>query len=235
MNILAIDSATEKFSVALCTGGHTLSFESDADLRHSELIMDSIDGLFKQAALRPEDLCGVVCMAGPGSFTGLRIGFSIAKGLALSLGIPFAAISTLDCMARPFRARPGIVVPAIDAKKKAFFCALYRKGEKLCPDMDAQPAEIAGAIAGKLAPESPPEQVLLAGPGAQMLYDALPDRSGIAMAEPHWGNAETLLEIALETQILNRSNIDYSCGPEYIRKSDAELTRESTNYTNERE
>ena len=101
MNLLAIDTATEQFSVALAAGTDTAApaswlFEADAGLRHSELVMDIVDMLMDKAALKPPDLSGVVCMGGPGSFTGLRIGFAIAKGLALSLSIPFAAIPTLD-------------------------------------------------------------------------------------------------------------------------------------------
>ena len=226
MNLLAIDAATEKFSVALAgSGGTTWLFEADAGLRHSEMLMDCIDTLVRMAGLGPEDLSGVVCMGGPGSFTGLRIGFSVAKGLALSLGIPCAAVPTLDCMARPFHALPGVAVPVLDAKKKAFFCALYRGGEKLCPDMDAEPAQIARALANAL---EPPEQAMLLGPGAQMLYDALKavggDITGIKLGKGlRWGNAETLLQIATETQILTHSGIGYASGPEYIRKSDAEM------------
>jgi tRNA threonylcarbamoyladenosine biosynthesis protein TsaB len=237
MNLLAIDTATEKFSVALVSKGGAASegvwlFEVDAGLRHSELVMDSIDLLMDKAALKPEALQGVVCMGGPGSFTGLRIGFSLAKGLALSLGIPFAAIPTLDCMAWPFASWPGIVVPALDAKKGAFFCALYRDGKRLSPDMDAAPAEIAKAIASAIAScVDMQNQVLLVGPGAEMLYQKLQElpESSLDMAQikpekrSRWGNAETLLHIARETAIFDNNTVNYSDGPVYIRKSDAEL------------
>ena len=228
-NLLAIDTATEKFSVAIgvikddgsCEG--TWLIEADAGLRHSELIMDSIDALFKLAAMKPEDLSGIICMGGPGSFTGLRIGFSVAKGIALSLGIPFAVIPTLDCMVRPLRSWPGIAVPVLDAKKQAFFCALYRNGRRLSADMDAGPTEIARTITGALASDQ--ENTLLFGPGSQMLYDAITLPGKKLDRELPWGNAKTLLEIAMETGALTQGNIDYSSGPEYIRKSDAELTK----------
>jgi len=230
MNLLAIDTATQRFSVALLgcafasgedTGyaGHTFVFEADAGMRHSELIMDSIDMLLEKAALKPEDLSGVVCMGGPGSFTGLRIGFSLAKGLALALNIPFAAIPTLDCLSHPFSAWPGIVVPALDAKKEAFFCALYRGGKRLCPDMDACPAEIAHVITDT----QKAEQTLLVGPGASMLYEKLiangdTTKLTIKMGKGlRWGNAETLLTIAQETRIIEQGTTDYSDGPEYQR------------------
>ncbi|MCL2190366.1 MAG: tRNA (adenosine(37)-N6)-threonylcarbamoyltransferase complex dimerization subunit type 1 TsaB [Treponema sp.] len=243
MNLVAIDTATEKFSVALATtlGGRWL-FEADAGTRHSELVMECVDILARKAAISPGDLNGVLCMGGPGSFTGLRIGFSLAKGLALSLGIPFAPIPTLDCLARPLSAWPGVVVPVIDAKKRAFFCAPYRAGKRIGPDMDAPPGEIALALAGRLSPRTEtgdPERILLFGPGAEKLYRELglladedPGIAGAMAAVRHGkgvrpGNAEALLEIALETGVFadggsgNRDSL--FAGPEYIRKSDAEL------------
>jgi tRNA threonylcarbamoyladenosine biosynthesis protein TsaB len=231
MNLLAIDTATDKFSIALSEAANTWFFEADAGLRHSELVMDSVDMLMHKAGIMPNALNGVVCMGGPGSFTGLRIGFSIAKGLALSLGIPFAAIPTLDCMAWPFSSWPGIVVPVLDAKKKAFFCTLYRDGRQLCPVMDATPAEIATSIAS--ATDSGHSPTLLIGPASQMLYQKLlelPD-SGLDMTliKPEkrlrWGNAETLLHMAKDTKIFdnNSTAAGIANGPNYIRKSDAEI------------
>ena len=231
MNIVAIDTATDRFSVALASDcGDTWLFEADAGMRHSELVMECIDMLVGKAGLTPGDLGGVACMGGPGSFTGLRIGFSLAKGLALSLGIPFAPIPTLDCLARPLSSWPGIVVPVLDAKKKSFFCAPYRDGKRIGPDMDATPREIALALADKLSPGT--EHTLLFGPGAEMLYRTLDDdgtganlRLGKGLPR---GNAETLLEIAIETRLFaedGRAEIGEAllAGPEYIRKSDAEL------------
>ena len=245
MNVLAIDTATERFSVALGAErdgkAETWLFEADAGMRHSELAVDCLDLLLLKAGLKAADVGGVVCTGGPGSFTGLRIGFSLAKGLALSLGIPFALVPTLDCLARPFSSWPGIAVPVLDAKKSAFFCALYREGRRAGPDMDAAPGEIALALAECLAapPEGgPPERVLLFGPGAERLYGSLKllpkDAPGAAGARAairlekgaRPGNAETLLEIARETGLFEKGRASAEnlfAGPRYIRESDAEI------------
>jgi len=228
VNLLAVDTATEKLSIALAAGNDIWLFEVDAGLRHSELGMEAVDMLCKKADLKPENLSGVVCMGGPGSFTGLRIGFSLSKGLALALGCPFASIPTLDCMARPLSSLKGLVMPVLDAKKSSFFCALYRDGARICADMDAGPEAIAEAIASACAGQE--KQALLFGPGADMLYGKLtqlPDSplAGIDLLAGKslpWGNAQTLLEIALETDIFANNVTDFSAGPEYIRKSDAE-------------
>jgi tRNA threonylcarbamoyladenosine biosynthesis protein TsaB len=228
MNLLAVDTATEKLSIALATDNDVWLFEADAGLRHSELVMEAIDMLFKKAALKPEELTGIVCMGGPGSFTGLRIGFSLAKGLALALDCGFAAIPTLDCMARPLSSLRGLIMPALDAKQSSFFCALYRDGKKICADMDAGPVEIADKIASAITATATAAQeaLLLFGPGADMLYaklTQLPQNPLIPLTDIvlgkglRWGNAQTLLEIAQETDIF--ANPDFSAGPEYIRKS----------------
>jgi tRNA threonylcarbamoyladenosine biosynthesis protein TsaB len=231
MNLLAVDTATEKLSIALAAGKDVWLFEADAGLRHSEMVMEIIDMLFKKAALGPQDLSGIVCMGGPGSFTGLRIGFSLAKGLALALNCPFAAIPTLDCMAKPFSSWKGLVIPALDAKKSSFFCALYRDGKKACADMDAGPAAIADEIAKAFTQQADiAKQILLFGPGADMLHDKLLQLPQAPLAiidiqhgkALRWGNAQTLLEIARETDIFAKNITDFSAGPEYIRKSDAE-------------
>ena len=241
MNLLAIDTATDRFSVALAAerqGRRDIwLFEADVGMRHSELVMDCVEMLARKAGLVSSDIGGVVCMGGPGSFTGLRIGFSLAKGLALSLGIPFVPIPTLDCMARHLAYWPGIAVPVLDAKKKAFFCALYRDGKRICPDMDATPQEIAAALAESLSPQTKTgatEQALLFGPGAEMLHEGLTvlppgNPCGIDIKAAvrlgkgvRWGNAETLLELALEARVFDNGG-DLLAGPEYLRKSDAEL------------
>jgi tRNA threonylcarbamoyladenosine biosynthesis protein TsaB len=233
MNLLAIDTAASVFSVALAAGIDTWYFEADAGPRHSELVMDCIDLLLKKAGLVPTDLSGLACMEGPGSFTGLRIGFSLAKGLALSLGIPVVPIPTLDCMARPFAMWPGLVAPVIDAKKNAFFCALYRNGARLCPPMDAEPAEIARAIANANGANASQNQepVLLTGPDAAQLYRRFLEESlpmGRLACGPSAGHARALLDTALERiaknpEMFNNNNDACFSGPVYIRKSDAEL------------
>ena len=96
MNLLAIDTATSILSVAVCKDKDVFYKKIDADTPISESAMSVIDSLMKEAGLKPNELNGVICMGGPGSFTGLRVGYSIAKGLALSLNIPFVAVPTIE-------------------------------------------------------------------------------------------------------------------------------------------
>jgi tRNA threonylcarbamoyladenosine biosynthesis protein TsaB len=233
MNILALDTACPVFSAALATDTGNWYFEADAGMRHSELLMELIDTLFKYAGLDPPALDFTVCMKGPGSFTGLRIGYAAAKGLALALSIPFAAVSTLDCIAFPHSAWPGIVVPVIDAKKTCFFSAFYRYGERISPYMDEKAEKIA-EIFNELSEKETQKQentenVLLTGPGAEIalavLSKLLPEIKLFTDPNGKKGRAYELLTIAKTRDLFNNDSIDIFSGPDYLRKSDAEFPR----------
>jgi tRNA threonylcarbamoyladenosine biosynthesis protein TsaB len=224
VNILAIDTATAVLSAALGSGGGLRHFAVDAGPRHSETLMDLLQSLVDSAGIGPADLNLVACMRGPGSFTGLRIGFAAAKGLALALGIPLVTVPTLDCMAAPFSVWPGLIIPVIDAKKQRFFTALYRGAERRSEYMDASPAAIARAIA---AAEPGEAAILLTGPDAAML---LPELSGHIPAgrlflDPggRRGWARELFEFSRKDTIFNSVDGISFEGPLYLRKSDAEL------------
>jgi tRNA threonylcarbamoyladenosine biosynthesis protein TsaB len=183
--------------------------------------MEWVDRLFSSAGMKPQDLELVVCMKGPGSFTGLRIGFAAAKGLSLALGIPLAAIPTLDCMAHGLSIWPGLVVPVIDAKKGCFFSALYRGGKRLSDYLDADPETLFLAIEGRKL--SPTETAVITGPGAELF---LPPReqSGV-FVDPLFSKGRSLemLQIAAKGNIIEYVGIE--SGPLYLRKSDAELKK----------
>jgi tRNA threonylcarbamoyladenosine biosynthesis protein TsaB len=226
-------------SAALSAGERIWYFEADAGLRHSELLMELVDTLFGKAGMDRGDLDAVACMKGPGSFTGLRIGFAAAKGIALALGIPLVTAPTLDCMAASLSVWPGIVLPAIDAKKNSFFAALYAGGLRLCPDVDAEAPAIAGLVnqtASQVAREGPSFPLILTGPDADLLASRLEslfdrDPGAAPRATPEIridplcrrGRAGELLKLAKDTFLLNNGISDVFSGPEYIRPSDAEL------------
>jgi len=227
MNILAIDTAGSILSVAVersCEEDEILYTETDAGVKHSEIVMDRIDDLMKKASLSPGDLDGVVCMKGPGSFTGLRIGFSIAKGLVLSLSIPFAAVPTLDCIALP---HSGLTLAAIEARKGAWFFAFYRDGKPLSPIADGEAAQIAAEIESRLFENLENTQTItLTGSGSFSLFASLPQKikNSITPVFENRGYARELIYIAKKDKLLenNIETLLYS-GPDYIRKTDAEL------------
>ena len=244
-NILAIDTFSSILSVALMSNGNLHYTEINEGLKHSELVMDCIDSQMKTAGLKPGDLDGVLCMGGPGSFTGLRIGYSIAKGLALSLSIPFAPVPTLECISLPpppsspsspssppssplpprsprlcVSARDSCQLAVIEARKNACFYAFFRGGSRLTPDKDGDYSQIAGEI------ERFGEEITLTGPGSALLYDFLPLelKKTTILKNENKGYAKELILVAQNRNILDNVNNEYLySGPEYIRMTDAEI------------
>ena len=113
MLILAFDTATDVATSALVDDGELLG---ERGSRPATLLED-VDALLRQASMRPRDIEALVVGTGPGSFTGTRIGLSVARGLALALGIEGAGVSTLDALA----AGGDAVLPVIDARRGEVF------------------------------------------------------------------------------------------------------------------
>ena len=224
MNILAMDTSGDVLSLALSSPLGTHCIDLDSGSRHSELLMQWIDKLFISAGLGPEDLELVSCMKGPGSFTGLRIGFATAKGLSLALGIPLAAIPTLDCMAYALSVWPGLVLPVVDAKKGCFFAAFYRGDRRLSDYMDTDPGTLLTTV--DTYKSGPLEKMIITGPGAKLFIsrlEALQNRDNIFL-DPHFsrGRSMELLQIVGKSYIFDNCE-GINSGPLYIRKSDAEI------------
>jgi len=223
LNLLAIDTACSVLSIAVSREDEIFYAEAQAGLRHSELVMNMIDEQMKKASLSPSNLNGVICMGGPGTFTGLRIGYSIAKGLALSLSIPFMVISTLDCMAFAYR-NNGLILSVIEARKNSWFYAVYKKEKKIIPSAEAAANQISEEIIKTAETEN--EKITLTGSGAASLFPSL-SREAVKYViynNEIRGYARELIAAAKEQNLLGNDNsaILYS-GPEYIRKTDAEL------------
>jgi tRNA threonylcarbamoyladenosine biosynthesis protein TsaB len=230
LNILAIDTASEIFSVGISTAAGNFCFEADAGTSHSELLFDTIDALTRLARIEREDIDLFACMKGPGSFTGLRIGFAAVKGLALALEKRIISVPTLDCIAYPFKHNPFLCVPVLDAKQRRFFTALYLEGRRLTDFMDCTAEELAHYINEKLGnTPSAPRIALLCGPGAAIARGALsgflPPDIYLCADDLYTGSAPALLQYIKESNILNNIEDARISAPLYIRKSDAEIKR----------
>jgi len=221
MNILALDAAAKSLSVALGMGDkneETFLVETSGPCRHAELAVKAIDTAFGLAGLEKNALDAALVMEGPGSFTGLRIAYSAAKALSLSLGIRCAACPTLDVLAWPHRRWGGLVAPLLDAGGNSgktgarFFTALYRGGKRLTPYMDDFAVKITHIIEETLLNSQTHEPVLLTGPAA-------PFFGGDFLVSPdyHAGHSLDLLRFALETGVLEKERAPLSA-PLYIRK-----------------
>ena len=139
MKILAVDTTAKAASVCLAEEDKIIgSFFIDTALTHSRTLMPMLDALLINTETKAEELSAIAVNAGPGSFTGVRIGVAAVKGLAFARGIPCVSVSTLESMAYNCLGGDCVVCAVMDARCSQVYNALFRvKGsriERLCDD-----------------------------------------------------------------------------------------------------
>jgi tRNA threonylcarbamoyladenosine biosynthesis protein TsaB len=218
MRVLAVETSTLAGGVALLEG-ESVRGEYLLDVRttHSERLMSAIDRLLTDAGWAPRELQGLAVAVGPGSFTGLRIGLSAVKGLALALGLPIAAVPTLDAMAAslPWAALP--VCPVIDARKGEVYTCLYRwDGTRMRREWEYL-AIPPGDLARRLV-----EPVILLGDGAGAIATPL---ARVAPPQRRTPSPAAVGALGLERLRAGETVTAADLGPIYLRPSEAELKR----------
>ncbi len=125
--ILNIETATKNCSVALAKNGKTVLCKEIAEqgYSHAERLHVFIEDIVRESNLSFSDLDAIAVSMGPGSYTGLRIGVSSAKGLCYALGIPLLAIDTLTILANQLNVDEGLIVPMIDARRMEVYSAVF--------------------------------------------------------------------------------------------------------------
>ena len=125
--ILSIETATRNCSVGLSLDGQTVLCReiSENGYSHAEKLHVFIEEILLQAQISFSDLKAIAVSQGPGSYTGLRIGVSAAKGLCYSLNIPLIAVDTLEALARQLKIDNGIIIPMIDARRMECYTAIF--------------------------------------------------------------------------------------------------------------
>ncbi len=154
MRILGIETATRTGSVAVVSeGGVVAEYTLNIELTHSERLMSTVDRVIKDTGLALSDMDGFAVSIGPGSFTGLRIGVSAVKGLALVTNKPVAAVPTLRALAWNLPHSLYPICPLLDAKKKEVYAAIYQYEDdslvQVMPETAISLKDLAGKIAGK--------------------------------------------------------------------------------------
>ena len=125
--ILNIETATKNCSVALAKAGKTILCKEMAEegYSHAEKLHVFIAEILQELQLNFKDLAAIAVSQGPGSYTGLRIGVSAAKGLCFALGIPMIAVDTLKILASKAAITDGVIVPMIDARRMEVYSAVF--------------------------------------------------------------------------------------------------------------
>ena len=226
MVILGIETSTMTEGVAV-VDGHKVLAEHRADVgsTHAERLMPVILQTLRAANVGLEALKGVAVSIGPGSFTGLRIGLSTAKGLCLARDIPLVAVPTLDGLANLLPFCRYLVCPILDAKRREVYTALYRTA-------DGIPERLTGfrAIAPNDLLDETEEPTVFLGDGVAVYRNLIEERLGSRayFAPDHLAFPNGASISFLGHQMLNEGKtVDiHSVEPIYLRKSDAELKRE---------
>ena len=127
--ILNIETSTKNCSVALAKNGEIVLCKEIAEIgfSHAEKLHVFLEELLKETDLSFKDINAIAVSQGPGSYTGLRIGVSAAKGLCYALDIPLIAVDTMQILANQVTVEEGIIIPMIDARRMEVFSAIFDK------------------------------------------------------------------------------------------------------------
>lgn len=130
--ILCIETATTNCSVALSVNGSVTALREDnsAGYSHAELLHVFIEQVVRESGLKKSQLDAIAVSMGPGSYTGLRIGVSAAKGLCFALDIPLIAVPTLESLAHAVGDTTGCIIPMLDARRMEVYSAVFNSEKK---------------------------------------------------------------------------------------------------------
>lgn len=227
MKLLALETSAKAVSAAVVENGKVLGYAyQNIGLTHSVTMMPMVDSMLKNASLTMEDMGAIAVAKGPGSFTGLRIGVSAAKGLAWAAGLPCCGVSTLEGMAKNVTVFEGLIICAMDARRNQVYNALFRchNGalERLSEDRAIGLEELCEEL------KACHEPMLVVGDGAALAYGFLKDHlSPLALAPENcrYQNAVGVALAAEESMARGENCEGRDLTPTYLRLSQAERER----------
>ena len=228
MKILAFDSTAKVASVAVTEGDRALlSYSIDNGLTQSELLLPMAESALKALRLDFSDIGAYAVTVGPGSFTGVRIGVSLVKGLAFSKGVPCVPISTLEALSENLRGTEGIIAPVMDARRSQVYTAIFEsdgnKITRLTEDMAIPIAELYERL------KAYGKKAYLVGDGYDITYKALSEMGldTLAITPPllRMQNAASVGRIAAIKLGQGEHTTDSSLSPIYLRMPQAERER----------
>lgn len=222
MKILAVDSSAKTASVALVDDGVLISeCFVNAGLTHSRTLMPMVNNTLTQADLKIEEVDAFAVNAGPGSFTGIRIGVAALKGLALASGKLCAGISTLEACAYNFADENCIVCVSMDARCNQVYTAIFRCENgivnRICEDKAVSVEELGNELSCY------DEKIILAGDGAEICFRSFSEKLAdckLAIEIRRYQRAYGCAVAALKNKDLFKDSAELA--PVYLRLPQAE-------------
>ena len=224
MLILAFESTAKAASAALVRDGKLVSqYSQCSGLTHSRTLLPMGEDMLKNAELTLGDVDLLAVAHGPGSFTGVRIGVSMVKGLAWAGDKPCVGVSTLEAMAWHGLAAGGLICPVMDARRSQVYNALFRiqdgRPVRLTEDRPIALEELAEEL------KAFGESAFLIGDGAELSFRALTDRGVPCVLAPENLRMQSAWGVAMAAQDKRPGNAD-TLLPVYLRLSQAERERQ---------
>lgn len=228
MKVLAFDSCAKAASVAVTDGTRLLGeYTIDNGLTQSELLLPMAENLLKSLGLSVGDIDLFGVSTGPGSFTGVRIGTALVKGLAFGSDKPTSPVSTIEALAENLSGIDGIVVPCMDARRNQVYCGIFESGKdgitRLTEDM-ALPID---ELYNKLA-EYAERKIYIVGDGYLGARNRLLELGLAVEATPEGlirESAYSVARVALRMFEDGRSIPERELAPTYLRMPQAERER----------
>ena len=215
MKILALETSARTVSAAVTDHGVLFcSAYQDTGLTHSVTLMPMIENMMRTAGLDVSQMDAVAVAAGPGSFTGIRIGVAAAKGLAFGLDKPVIGVSTLAAMAHNAAFADGLIICAMDARRAQIYNALFtaRNGilTRLTPDraisLEALTQELQSGAFGNMTGEIQPDiRKTIVGDGAYLCAEYLNDHGIMCRTAPAHLIMQNAVSVALEAENMGES------------------------------
>ena len=227
MLTLAFETSAKAASVALMDGGKLLGESyQNTGLTHSQTLMVMAEDLLKTCGKTPQQVEAVAVAAGPGSFTGVRIGVAAAKGFAWGGEIPCYGVSTLEAMALNIGVWQGYVVPTMDARRNQTYTAIFHAEKGVLTRMEEDMAISFEELKEKI--KNCQEPVFLVGDGAVLCYNTLIEEvPGLVLPPEHrMHQRATGVALAAQKQIdAGEKGNGADLKPNYLRLSQAERER----------
>lgn len=228
MKILSLDSSATSASVCVYdteTDKLIGDFFINTKLTHSQTLVPMIDALLSSTKLDVSDIDLFAVNTGPGSFTGIRIGVSLVKGMAMALNKPCVSISTLESMAYNFiDAQDTVVCACMDARRNqvynALFCVNDGSVERLCDDRAVSVEELLSEL------KELDKKIVLVGDGAQLCFEQNDNNNvHLACVDKRFQRASSVSLCAVTKHHLGEIVTPAALMPTYLRPSQAERER----------
>ena len=228
MKILAFDGTAKAASVAVADGDRILAhYTVDNGLTQSELLLPMAEDMLKGLKLGFSDIDLYATSVGPGSFTGVRIGVSLIKGLAFGRDIPCVSVSTLEALAENLRGMRGIVLPCMDARRGQVYSATFISDGKELKRLTEDRAIALKELAEELR-QYEGESIYISGDGYSVAKKALTE-FGISLEETPelliLENAASVAKVAKRKYENGEAVSDIELSPIYLRMPQAERER----------